>query len=167
VAGLIGKIEAALAAMRSGSIRYWFDWSKGSPAFHELRRKMDALADELDLRPESTRAGRTYYPPVLETGTKYKYGMGVYWSERGAEFNLTPFRDLAADSVADDLRERLEHVSNVDVPRTHWCPNVPCDSLLQDWERTRSELIKPYFAERAALAAAQRDRPSSDGPAAD
>jgi hypothetical protein len=117
---------------------------------------MDELVcQELDLRPKSTRAGRTYNPPVLETGARYTYGVGVYW-KRGAELNLDVFLELCALSVADQLRQRLAHASRrARVVQARMCPYVPCESLVIDWEKTRRQLIEPYFKARADLAAGQ------------
>jgi len=127
------------------------------PDFRELIEKMDDLADELGLTVRSAPTGRNYEPPVFESGVSYKSGIGVWSSARGAEFNLSPFRDLGADEVADDLLQRLREVTGMQVNARAW-PAVPCRALIANWDRARSQLILPYFDARRELAG--EDRPT-------
>lgn len=93
--------------------------------------------------------------------------MGIYASGRGAEFNLSVFRELGEDAVADDLLDRIRDVSGETVPASVW-PAVPCSTLIRDWARTRADLMEPYFRARATHADIVHERPSVDdflGPA--
>lgn len=149
---VVGQTEAARAAKgaigRTGSSE--FDFTTAPPAFHELVEKMDALAAELNLNVRTSRTGRNYQPMVLEAGAKHTTGIGVYGSPRGAEFNLAVFRELDAEHVADQLLERLRHVTAVQIDAPLW-PAVACEALTRDWDKARSEIIEPYFVARETL----------------
>lgn len=124
------------------------DLATAPPEVRELIERLDAFAEELGLNVKSARTGRTYWPPVLEPGAKYASGVGVYASGRGAEFNLSVFRDLGEDGVADELLGRIRRLTGEKVTGALW-PAVPCGTLVRDWSRTRSELMEPYFRARA------------------
>lgn len=112
---------------------------------------MDGVAVELNLNVRPTHTGRNYQPAVLETGAKNTSGIGVYGrSARGAEFNLAVFRELAADDVADELLERLRRVTALRIDAPLW-PSVGCEALTRNWDKSRSEVIEPYFAAREKL----------------
>lgn len=122
--------------------------SNAAPEVVELIDRMDALAAELGLTITSARTGHNYRPPGLEDGVSETSGIGVYASQRGAEFNLAVFRQLGEDEVADKFLAQIRAVSGEAVPARDW-PAVPCSTLVRDWPRTRSELIEPYFQARA------------------
>lgn len=124
------------------------DLATAAPDVRELIERMDALARELGLTVKSARTGRNYQPAVLEAGVRYISGVGVYASARGAEFNLSVFRELGEDAVADELLGRIRIVSGEKVTGAAW-PAVPCGTLVRDWLRTRAELMEPYFRARA------------------
>jgi len=149
---VVGRTEAARAAKSPAGrgATAPFDFSTASPAFHDLLAKMDALASELGLTVKAGRTGRNYQPPVLERGVKYTSGIGVYATDRGAEFYLGIFRDLGADDLADDLLQRLRDVTGRPVNAVS-SPAIPCEALTLDWNRARSELIEPYFQARSQL----------------
>jgi hypothetical protein len=119
-------------------------------AFAELTAYMDTVARDLGLMVRSGSTGRNYQPKDREPGVTYVSGIGVYSSGRGAEFNLSPFRDVGEDSVADDLLRRIREVTGVHVTAPLW-PAVPCESLIKDWSRTKQRLIEPYFQARSRL----------------
>lgn len=77
---VVGRTEAARAAKgaigRSGSSE--FDFTTAPDAFHELVKKMDAVAAPLSLNVKSSRTGRNYEPAVLEAGAKNTSGIGIY-----------------------------------------------------------------------------------------
>jgi DNA-binding MarR family transcriptional regulator len=123
--------------------------------YRVLIEKMDKVAGELGLTVRSGPTGRNYEPPVLESGVKWKSGIGVWSSARGAEFNLSVFRDLGANEVADDLLQRLREVTGIQVNARAW-PAVPCQALIANWDRARSQLILPYFEARRELAGEDR-----------
>ncbi|HEY4278974.1 MAG TPA: hypothetical protein VGM91_12170 [Conexibacter sp.] len=125
----------------------------GEPAsreFRELTAHMDEVASELGLIVKSSKTGRNYQLADPERGVKYTSGIGVYSSGRGAEFNLSVFRELGHDRAADDLLQRIRDVTGESTSAAHW-PSVPCESLIRDWPRTREQLIKPYFTARSRL----------------
>lgn len=148
------RTEAARAAERALSPKPSpaLDLSTAPPDVRDLIAKIDALADELGLTITPARTGRNYRPAVLEAGVKYATGIGVYATGRGAEFNLSVFRELGADDVADDNLRRLCDVTGVGVEARSW-PAVPCETITADWIRARSELIEPYFEARRKLRA--------------
>ena len=150
---LVGQTEAARAAKgaRSRTGGPAFDPMSASPDVRELIEKMDDLAGELGLTVRSARTGRNYQLPVLESGVRFNSGIGVYSSGRGAEFNLSVFRELGANEVADGLLQRLREVTGMQVDAPAW-PAVPCRALVADWDRARSQLIVPYFDARRELA---------------
>jgi hypothetical protein len=144
----------AVLVPRTAFVPSWIaeDLATAPPDVRALIEKMELLARELDLTVKIGRTGRNYQPTIPETGVKYASGVGVYASARGAEFNLSVFRELGEDAVADELLERIRSVSGEDVTAPAW-PAVPCASLLRDWPRSRAEVIEPYFRARAAHAA--------------
>jgi len=120
-----------------------------SPEFREMVARMDELADEMGLQIRSRATGRNYLPPVLEDGVRYATsGFGVYASARGVEINLSVLRDLGKGEVADEILAHLEAVTGISLQQARVWPAVPYASLLQDWARTRSEVIEPYFRAR-------------------
>lgn len=127
-----------------------FDPLSAPPDVRELIEKMDDLAGELGLIVRSARTGRNYQPPVLESGVRFKSGIGVFSTRRGAEFNLSVFRDLGANEVADGLLQRLREVTGMQVDAPAW-PAVPCRALIANWDLARSQLILPYFDARREL----------------
>jgi hypothetical protein len=154
---LVGRTEAARAAKgtRSRAGGPAFDPMSASADVRELIEKMDEVASELGLTVRSVRTGRNYQPPVLESGVSVKSGIGVYSSGRGAEFNLSAFREHGADHIADRLLQRLRDVTGMQVDAPAW-PAVPCRALLKDWDRARSQVIVPYFDARRELAGEDR-----------
>ncbi len=161
---LVGQTEAARAkkGTRLRASGPAFDLTSAPADVRELIEKMDALAGELGLTVRSARTGRNYQPQILESGVKYTSGIGVYASGRGAEFNLSVFRELGANEVADGLLQRLREVTDVKVDAPSW-PAVPCQTLVGDWDRVRSQLILPYFHARRELSTDDRQagRPSA------
>jgi hypothetical protein len=157
VPSLVGQTEAAQAAKgkRSGTRGPAFDPTNASPDVRELIEKMDDVAGELGLTVRPGRTGRNYQLAVLEPGVKYKSGIGVYSGRRGAEFNLSAFRELGASEVADRLLQRLREVTGLQVDALAW-PAVPCQALIANWDRARSQLIVPYFDARRELAREDR-----------
>lgn len=149
---VVGRTEAARAAKSPAgrTATTPFDFSTASPAFHDLVAKMDVVACELGLTVKAGRTGRNYQPAVLEGGGKYTSGIGVYATDRGAEFHLGIFRELGADDLADDLLQRLRDVTGRPVNAAS-SPAIPCEALTLDWNRARSELIEPYFHARSQL----------------
>ncbi len=149
---VVGRTEAARAAKSPAGrgATAPFDFSTASPAFHDLLAKMDALAGELGLTVKAGRTGRNYQPPVLERGAKYTSGIGVYATNRGAEFYLGIFRELGAHDLADDLLQRLRDVAGRPINAVS-SPAIPCEALTLDWNRARSVLIEPYFQARSQL----------------
>lgn len=154
---VVGQTEAARAAKgtRSRAGGPAFDLATAPADVRELIEKMDRLAGELGLTVRSARTGRNYQPQILESGVKYTSGIGVYASGRGAEFNLSVFRELGANEVADGLLQRLREVTDVKVDAPSW-PAVPCQTLVGDWDRVRSQLILPYFHARRELSEEDR-----------
>jgi hypothetical protein len=118
--------------------------------FRELTAHMDEIAGELGLIVKTSKTGRNYQPAHPESGVKYTSGIGVYSSGRGAEFNLSVFRELGQDAAADELLQRIREVTGENTSAAHW-PSVPCESLIRNWPRTREQLIKAYFAARSQL----------------
>ena len=153
---VVGQTEAARAAKgtRSRAAGPAFDLATAPADVRELIEKMDGLADELGLTVRPARTGRNYQPAVLESGVKYASGIGVYATGRGTEFNLSVFRELGANEVADDLLQRLREITGLKVDALS-SPAVPCQTLIGDWDRVRSQLIVPYFHARRELAAGQ------------
>jgi hypothetical protein len=149
---VVGRTEAARAAKgaigRSASSE--FDFTTAPAAFHELVEKMDAVAAQLNLNVRPSRTGRNYQPAVLEAGAKDTSGIGIYGSGRGTEFNLAVFRELGAEDVADELLERLRHLTELRIDAPLW-PAVACEALTRDWDKTRADVIEPYFAAREKL----------------
>jgi len=81
---------------------------------------------------------------------KGKSGVGVYFlTSRGVEFNLNSFRTRGDHEFADQFLAKLREVSGENVIAPEW-PAVPIESLAHDWERTRRELMEPYFEARLA-----------------
>jgi hypothetical protein len=108
-------------------------------------------------------SGWSYLPPVLEAGVQYaSSGVGVYATGRGVEINLSVLRDLGRDHLADELLAQLEAVSGLSKRGRNW-PSVPCAALLRDWDRTRSQIMEPYF--RARTEAATRRQVNAYGEA--
>jgi len=154
---LVGQTEAARAAKgtRSRTGGPAFDSVSAPPDVRELIEKMDDVANELGLTVKPGRTGRNYQLSILEPGVRYKSGIGVYSTGRGAEFNLSAFRELGANEVADGLLQRLREVTGLQVDAPAW-PAVPCRALLANWDRARSQLILPYFDARRELAGEDR-----------
>jgi hypothetical protein len=125
--------------------------TNASPDFQKLVECMDGIALDLGLTVKEGRTGRNYQPAVPEDGVKYVSGIGIYSTGRGAEFNLSIFRELGGDALADELLQRIREVSGESVTAAMW-PSVPCETLVRDWARTRRDLVIPYFRGRAALA---------------
>jgi hypothetical protein len=120
--------------------------------FRALAKRMDAVAADLGLRIVLTPTGWNYQPVTEETGVKYTTGIGVYYTPtkpRGFEVNLLVFRERGYDAEAELLRERCEAVTGL--PAAPLWPAYPCRVILHYWERARSGLIEPYFAERTRL----------------
>jgi hypothetical protein len=159
---VVGSTEQARAAKRTRSLAAGpeFDLSTAPPDVRELIIKMDALAEELGLNVRPAHTGRNYRPPVLESGVKSTTGIGVYTSARGAEFNLTVFRDLGRDDLADDILQRIRDLTGRKVAKL-W-PAVPCETLLRDWDHARSVLIEPYFEARSRLSGTKGPADSGD-----
>jgi hypothetical protein len=143
----------AVLVPRAAFVPTWIVPRLPTMAFRALVERMDDVARELGLVVKSGRTGRNYQPAAAEAGANYTSGIGIYSSGRGVEFNLGVFRDLGDDASADDLLRRLRDVSGQDVRAPGW-PAVPCETLIPNWSRTRTELIEPYFRARARLAQA-------------
>lgn len=135
----------------------------GPPGFIELIEHMDALAEVLGLVVESVRTGKNYRLAILETGSEFTSGVGVYNTSRGVEFNLQVFRDLGEDDVANDLVARIRRVSGRNPGGKELWVAVPCDTLIRDWARTRTEVMEPYFHARLSHSAAPGSPGSSMG----
>jgi hypothetical protein len=101
-----------------------FDLATAPADVRELIEKMDGVADELGLAVSSVRTGRNYQPLVSEPGVRFKAGIGVYSSGRGVELNLSVFRELGANEIADDLLQRLREVTSLQIDALAW-PAVP------------------------------------------
>lgn len=119
---------------------------------------MDELAEELDLRVDKREHGRNYRPRTNEpAGTSRKpirSGVGVYWTpgpQPRVEFNLEPFRDLGRDDLADEIRRRIRSVTGQGT--SSYAVSVPPEQLLENWPRTRDQVMVPYFEARAELQA--------------
>jgi hypothetical protein len=138
----------------------------GPPGFAELIEHMDALAEAIGLDVESVRTGKNYRPAILEPGAEFNVGIGVYTTRRGVEFNMQVFRDRGEDDIADDLVDRIRRVTGWNPGGTGLWPAVPCETLVRDWPRARSEVIEPYFRARLQLSApaAATMTLSTDGP---
>jgi len=150
---VIGQTEAARAAKgarRTASVP--FDPANAPDGFHELIALMDALAEELNLRVTDAATGRNYRPVALVTGARDQSGIAVLGSRYEFTPNLQIFRDLGAEQVADDLLNRLSVLAGRPLTAKSW-PSVPCALVVKEWERARRDVIEPYFAARAQLAA--------------
>jgi len=127
-----------------------FDPATLPPETAELFERMDELAGELDLRVEPAPASRNYTPAVATVAAGTPPGVRVYWTIAWADFNLDVFRKLGRDDVADDLLQRISAVSG----KTHLplFPQVHAAALVADWERTRRDVMEPYFRAASDLA---------------
>ena len=116
----------------------------------EMMERMDEFARDLGLQVVSAKTGRNYRPrgEVLDE-SEHAGGVGVYTSNRGTEFNLAIFRGRGEDDVANDLMSRIAGIAGRRVAAL-W-PAVPCEALLEDWPRTRREVLEPYFQARNNL----------------
>jgi len=114
----------------------------------ELMKMMDALADELRLDTADVRTGRHYRP------SRSQYGVGVYATGRGAEFNLEAFRTSGQDEWADSFLSTLSEVTGRRVTARAW-PAVPAQSLVSNWQAARQRLLLPLFEALAANGAAR------------
>jgi hypothetical protein len=138
-----------------------FDLATASADVRALIEKMEDVARELGLTVKAGRTGRNYQPAVAEAGVSSVSGVGVYASTRGTEFNLSVFRELGEDAIADELLAQIRTVTGESVTAPAW-PAVPCASLLRDWPRTRAEVIEPTFVHvRRIVARDDRTKPAS------
>lgn len=124
-----------------------------SPETVRLLELMDEFAGRHGLVVKQSRTGQNYNPPEPQPGAKYDSDVDVYATSRGVEFNLQVFRDVGADTMADDLLHRIRTITGVAVSASGW-PVVPCDVLLRSWARAQTEVIEPYYAARAQMRAA-------------
>ncbi|WP_249021627.1 hypothetical protein [Conexibacter sp. S30A1] len=162
----IGQTEAARATKRSRrAAAVPFDPANAPAGFHELITLMDALAMDLHLRVTDVPTGRRYRPAPMP-GVRDESGISVLGSSYEFMTNLQVFRDLGATQLADDLLDRLSALAGNRKLARNW-PSVPCQLVVNDWERARREAIEPYFVARAQLtvssqnestAASTRDR---------
>jgi hypothetical protein len=117
--------------------------------FWEVIDQMNALAQVLDLHVVERATGFTYAPRIPENGSIVaKYGIGVYASSRGVEFNLAVLREFGKDRIADELRDRLCSIFGLAKLGGKW-PSIECPAVLTHWSRVREEIIEPYFAARS------------------
>ena len=150
---VIGRTEAARAAKgarRAASAP--FDPATAPDGFHELIALMDALAEELSLRVTEASTGRNYRPAGLVTGARDQSGIAVLGSRFEFMPNLQILRDLGAEQLADDLLDRLSVLAGGPLTAKSW-PSLPCALVVKEWKRARRDVIEPYFAARAQLAA--------------
>jgi hypothetical protein len=132
---------------RTGSVLPLED---AAPEVRDLLVRMDALADELGLCTRPTRSGWSYHPAVSgHPASDPPTGLAIYPRRQSAELNLQILRDLGADELAEDLRQRLQRITGVSPAGKY--PMVSCAALMRNWEETRAELIEPYFEARATL----------------
>ncbi len=151
---VIGQTEAARvtkgAPRRTASVP--FDPAHAPNGFRELTALMDALAEELNLQVKDGATGRNYRPAASVSGAKDQSGIAVLGSRFEFMPNLQIFRDLGADQLADDLLDRLSVLAGRPLTAKSW-PSLPCALVVKEWERARRDVIEPYFAARAQLAA--------------
>jgi hypothetical protein len=138
--------KAGSGAGRTGSALSLED---AAPEVRNLLERMDVFADELGLRTRPTRGGWSYHPAASGDASDQPTGLAIYPRRQSAELNLQIFRDLGADELAEDLRQRLQRITGV-APAVKY-PMVSCAALVRNWEETRAELIEPYFEARATL----------------
>jgi hypothetical protein len=119
----------------------------------ELARRLDALAIEMQLRVDERRTGRAYLPETLEPVQYASSGVGVYATSRGMEVNLSVFKYYDEAATAEQLLAAIESVTGSSMRKSHDWPSVPCASVVRNWDRTRKEILVPYFRARAAHAA--------------
>ena len=112
-----------------------------TPMVKAMWEKMDALVDQLQLVADDTKTGRAYRPVAGAAG------IGVYASDREVEFDMASLRAAGLDEVADQLTHAMSRISGQEVTAASW-PAVSCAPLVRDFDRTRRELIEPYFAAR-------------------
>jgi hypothetical protein len=86
--------------------------------------------------------------PVQYAGS----GVGVYASKRGMEVNLSVFRPYGEDAIAERLLAALGSVTGISLRGAHDWPAVPCATVINNWDRVRSDVLVPYFQARAAHA---------------
>jgi hypothetical protein len=119
------------------------------PEFAVLVEHMNEVARDMGLQASRRARGWNYLPQVFENDVRYaNAGIGVYWTSRGVEFNLQALRDRHHDALADDLLARLEKLADTPMHGRDW-PSLPCKTLVQDWAKTRTDIIEPYFLARA------------------
>ncbi len=119
----------------------------------DLVGRMDALAGELSLTVAPRKTGRVYLPQALEPVQYAGSGVGVYASRRGMEVNLSVFRPYGEDATAERLLAAFGAATGTSMRGAHDWPSVPCATIIQNWDRVRSDVVVPYFQARAAHAA--------------
>ncbi|MFN8174026.1 MAG: hypothetical protein U0T02_03060 [Solirubrobacteraceae bacterium] len=114
---------------------------------------MDQLTAELGLVRTSASTGFNYRPRHTPDEAQYSSGVGVYATDRGVEVQIGIFCQFNDNEVADRFQEVIARLTGCAAAR-NW-PSFPVDVVAADWARFREELVKPYFAERDKLAAAE------------
>lgn len=111
--------------------------AQGSEAMREVIRRMEALALQLSLVIDNTKAARHFRPQ------KNKGGISVYPSDGKAYWDISTFRREGQDEVAEMFRTRLSALAGTDVA-AQW-PGISCEALLTDWTASVESLVVPYF----------------------
>ncbi len=111
--------------------------AQGSEALREVVRRMEALAPQLGLLIDNTKAARHFRPE------KNKGGISVYPSDGKAYWDISTFRRDGQDEIAEMFRSRLSALAGKDVA-AQW-PGIACEALLADWDTSVKSLIAPYF----------------------
>jgi hypothetical protein len=104
----------------------------------ELMERLDLVAAVLHVEVTDTRTGRHYHP------SGQRYGLGVYTTQRGVEFNLEALRKGGQDAWADTLADRMGNLIGRRVTARMW-PTIPVDLVLAKWDAWRTDVINPFF----------------------
>jgi hypothetical protein len=114
-----------------------------NPAFTRLVDLMDQLAIRYSLIVRPGRTGKLY-----KAAPDNAWGVGVYASGRGFEVDLVGLRQDGGVALADAIQSTLSEISGRAQPARF--PSTACQHILDNWDRTRREVLQPYFECRAA-----------------
>jgi hypothetical protein len=107
---------------------------------------------ELHLTADQRPTGWHYLPSTSPDGVQYpSYGMGVYWSSRGVEFNLEALYDLGHDDVANQILATLDEATGKQ--HSAKSPAVPCSVFTNNWSVLYEKVVEPYFRFRGGTTA--------------
>lgn len=107
------------------------------PGTAGLITAMDALSAEIGATAASVKSGRLYTAPAGQR-------VGIYFTSRGAEFNLAVLREHGHDDWADDVTAAVSTIAGKPLKARDW-PALPAAALLAHWTTARDGVLRTYL----------------------